>query len=247
MTTYLVQPDDYAGWNPTGRNFALAAAAAGIVGLLAWLAAHGRLGALRPTAASDQLFLTALVWLGLGAFALMAVAVLGSLSLSLRSRGSVTITDQGVLRTVGARTQSLAWPEIEGFVPMSYGGVTLIVVPGHTGFHIPRFLDDYRACIAELKSHGIAALPPSRLRRQHNTSWKSSLQVAFVIFGASFATDPLESHHVRLAAYTTILAFTIWILKDDWAKPDPTTPRWIGIVIFSGIALAILWRMLLHW
>ena len=91
MATYHVERDDYAGWSPTGRNFALISAAIGAVGLLSWMSLHGHLGVFRSSAASDQLFLGGLVWLGIGGFCLMAFAALGSILLSFKSRGSVSI------------------------------------------------------------------------------------------------------------------------------------------------------------
>jgi hypothetical protein len=77
MATYLATPDDYAGWNPTGRNFTLITGGAGAIGLLAWMSLHHHLGAFRPNAASDQLLLGGLEWLGGGMFVLMGVADVG--------------------------------------------------------------------------------------------------------------------------------------------------------------------------
>ena len=173
MATYLVVPDDYAGWNPTGRNFTLAGAAAGAVGLLSWMSLHNHLGVFRLGEASDQIFLYGLVWLGVGGASLMAFAALGSILLSVRSRGVLAITAEGISRSVNARTRTLAWSEILGFVAMPYGGVTLIATTGKSDIVIPRFLDDYRACIKEIKDQGIHLLPPSSLHRKSKTSWLS--------------------------------------------------------------------------
>jgi hypothetical protein len=164
MATYRAVPDDYAGWNPTGRNFALAGVAVGFVGLLSWLSLHGRLGYFQPSAATDRVFLGGLMWLCIGFFCLMAIVTFGSIMLTLDSRGTVSVTGEGVTRTVGSRTHSLAWSEIQGLVPMPYSGTTLVSVPGKPNIVIPRFLDDYRTCIAEIKDHNIRALPPSSLR-----------------------------------------------------------------------------------
>ncbi|MEO8735989.1 MAG: hypothetical protein ABI380_05580 [Edaphobacter sp.] len=247
MATYLVVPDDYAGWNPTGRNFALISAAVGAIGLLSWMSLHRHLGTLRPIAASDQLFLSGLVWLGVGGSSLMAVAALGSILLSLKSRGTVSVTDEGVFRTVNARTFSLGWPEIQGLVPMPYGGITLVATTKKSDIVIPRFLDDYRACIAEIKDHGIRAIPPSSLRQKRKTTWQDVLSISCFIFFFSLATSSHESHSVRIASFSAAVALTVWLLKNAWAKAELGMSRWFNCVVFLGILLYGCARMILTW
>ena len=193
MATYLVGPDDYAGWNPTGRNFALISAAVGALGLLSWMSLNHHLGAFRPSAASDQLVLSGLVWLGVGGFALTAMTALGSILLSLRARGTVSVTAEGVFRTIKSRTHSLAWSDIDGFVPMPYGGITLIAASAKDNIVIPRFLDDYRACIDEIKNQGIHVLPASSLRQKRKTSWIDGVRNFSFIVLSSLAINSHES------------------------------------------------------
>ena len=246
MATYLVTPDDYAGWNPTGRHFALISAALGAIGLLSWMALHRHLGAFRPSAASDQLFLEGLVWIGAGGFCLMTLAVLGSIMLSLRSRGTVNVTTEGVVRTVKARTQFLAWSEIQGLVSMPYGGVTLIAAPEQSSIVIPRFLNDYRACIAEIKEHGIQVLPASSLRQKRKTPWVDQLRNFFFVFLSSLAMSSHESHPVRIASFSGAILLLVYVLRTYCSKPDQIT-RLNTFGVFLGIALFALLRMAFTW
>ncbi|ADW69539.1 hypothetical protein [Granulicella tundricola] len=247
MATYLVVPDDYAGWNPTGRNFASIGAAIGAIGLLSWMSLHRHLGTFTPAATSDRLFLSGLVWLGAGGFGLMAVAAMGSILLSLKSRGTVTITDQGVLRTVGTRSSSLPWTEIQGLVPMPYGGVTLVATTGKSNITIPRFLDDYRACIAELKDHGLQAIPSSSLRTKRKRNWQNTLTVGAFVFFISLATSAHESHSVRITSLSAAVALAVWALKTAWTKTELEASPWLDCVVLLGILLYASIRMILTW
>ena len=177
----------------------------------------------------------------------MAFAAFGSILLSLRSRGSVSVTAEGVFRTVDTRTRFLAWAEIEGLVPMPYGGVTLVAAPGEVDMVIPRFLDDYRACIAEIKNHGIRRLPPSSLRRRRKTTWIDSVRTFFIAALVSLAINSHASHRIRIAAFSALIAGMAWMLKSNWEKTDQTMPRWIEIIIVLGMALYILRRITLSW
>ena len=233
MATYLVGPDDYAGWNPTGRNFALIGAGVGAAGLLSWMSLHHHLGAFRPTAASDKLFLAGLVWLGLGGFCLSAFAALGSMMLSLRSRGTVSITAEGVFRAVQSHTDSLAWSEINGFVPMPYGGVTLISAPEKPNIVIPRSSNDYRACITEIKDHGIPVLPTSSLRQKRKTTWVDAVQNFSFILLSSIAMDSHESHRVRIASFSGAILLVVYVLQTSRSKPD----RIGRLTTFGGVLL----------
>ncbi len=235
MATYLVVPDDYAGWNSTGRNFALVGAAAGAVGLLSWMSLHNHLGVFRPGKASHQIFLYGLVWLGVGGASLMTFAALGSILLSVRSHGIVGITAEGISRSVNARTRTrtLAWSEILGLVAMPYGGVTLIAARGKSDIVIPRFLDDYRACIKEITDHGIHLLPPSSLHRKSKTSWRGTTKTFGFIFVYTLATASHDSHRTRIACISSALVLAVWLLQDDSAKDVKErldgSPSWFSL------------------
>jgi hypothetical protein len=170
MATYVAESDTYAGWS-TGRNFGYFGLVAGAVALAGWAWMYGHLHGFEPANLSDQLFIAAMTWIGGGVFAVMSLCVYGSILLSGRSRGTVVIDDKGVLRQIGKRSQMLAWDEIEGFVPLPYGGVTLVSRKGSGSIVIPRTLDDYRGCLAELQAKGLESLPSSRLRVKGWRGW----------------------------------------------------------------------------
>ena len=129
-----------------------------------WAAIHGHLPGLKPADALVQFVLAAMEWIGIGLFAILGIATLGSLISSSKSRGTVTIDDLGVTRQIGERSWKLQWQKIEGYVVIS-GGIALVPREGSQMIEIPRFLDDYRGCIAEIEAHGVCRLPSSRLKR----------------------------------------------------------------------------------
>jgi len=121
MSTYVAEDDSYAGFDSTGKYFGYFGLAAAAVGLTGWAAAHGHLPGLKPAEVGDQLLLFAMQWIGFGLFVILALAALGSLILSSKSRGTVTIDDSGVTRQIGERSRTLKWQEIEGYVTVSGG------------------------------------------------------------------------------------------------------------------------------
>lgn len=177
----------------------------------------------------------------------MAFAAVGSILLSLRSRGTVSITGQGVLRTVNTRNHSLPWSEIQGFVPMPYGGVTLVATTDHANIVIPRFLDDYRACIAELKDHGVQVISSSSLRRKRKKNWKETLGIGSFVFFISLVTSSHASHGLRIAGFSAAIALTVWLLNDASAKAEPGASPWLDRVVLPGILLYGCIRMILTW
>jgi hypothetical protein len=71
------------------------------MGLTGRAAMYGHLPGLQPAGAGDQLLIAAMTWIGGGLAAIMAVATLGSLMLSSKSLGTVTVDDLGVTRQIG--------------------------------------------------------------------------------------------------------------------------------------------------
>jgi hypothetical protein len=248
MADYLAVPDDYAGWNPTGRSFACIGGGIAAVGLLCWFALHGRLGTYRPTAAADQMLLEAFVYAGGGGFVLMLIAAFGSISLSLKARGSVHVTENGVTRVVGNKTCSLAWEEMEGFVVSPYGGVTLISTSSQHNIVIPRFLDDYRACIAEIKQHGLHSLPPGRLTPNRvKTRWIQVWAISSASFFFIDALDPQHSHRIRISFLCAAATIMICILYRADLRADSHTPRWLEAIGISALLLWAVWRIAHTW
>jgi hypothetical protein len=164
MSTYFAEDDTYAGFDDAGKYFGYFGLAAGAVALVGWAAIHGHLPGPKPADALGQFFLVAMEWIGTGLFVLLVAAALGSLILSSKSRGTVTIDDLGVTKQVGERSRTLHWQEIEGYVVVS-GGIALVPREGCQGIEVPRFLDDYRGCVTEIEARGVRKLPPSMLKR----------------------------------------------------------------------------------
>lgn len=164
MTTYIAENDTYAGFDSAGKYFGYFGLAAGALALTGWAAIHGHLPGPKPADALGQFFLVAMEWIGTGLFVLLIAAALGSLILSSKSRGTVTIDDLGVTRQIGDRSRMLRWQEIEGYVVVS-GGIALVPRESCQVIEVPRFLDDYHGCIAEIEARGVRKLPPSRLKR----------------------------------------------------------------------------------
>ncbi len=243
MATYVAERDTYAGWHGFGKPAAWCAGGAGVVAFLCWAALHGGFGELRQ--ASDQLFLSAVLWTSAGLGLLMAFCVFGSLSLSAKSRGTVVVDDVGVRREIGRRARMLRWEEIEGFILNPGGGITLIPRQGPRRIKIPRFLDDYRACIAEIKAQGIPVLPLKHLRRKQ--TWGQRLRVYCAIVAYGYLNDARMSHRVRIVSAITCIALLGWMLTDDTSLEDGPGARWgaaailLAMFAWAGMHMAHTW------
>lgn len=247
MARYIAEADSYAGFGATGKYFGYFGLAAGAVSLTGWAALYGHLSGLQPADASDRLLLMAMEWIGGGLFALMAAAVLGSLMLSGKSRGTVTIDDLGVTRQIGERTRVLRWPEIEGFVVTPIrGGITLLPREGNQRIAIPRFLDDYRGCIAEIKSRGVRNLPSSRLKQKRG--WRQALLSYPGVLAFTFAYDSRETHTMRLAGLLVFAGYSVWLMfSKDLDLEDHGWIRWAGAAGLVATLAWLLWRMTHTW
>lgn len=248
MATYVAESDSYAGFGSTGQYFGYIGLAAGTVALTGWAVLHARLPGWRPADASSQLMLVAMEWVGGGLFGLMAVAVLGSLMLSNKSRGTVTVDDLGVTRQIGERSRMLRWSEMEGFVvtPIS-AGVTLIPREGRRTIVIPRFLDDYRGCIAEIKTRGARLLPPDNLQVRRVLTkyrgWRQALLTYAGVLAITIARDSRETHTMRVMGLVAFLGYFAWVLMtDDPALEDHGWVRWLG----GAVVVAILGELVRH-
>ena len=202
MATYTTGPDRFAGWQGAGRQFAAVASGSGAIGGLCWIAAHGGFGQLR--AASDQIFISIVLWVSLGLCALMSLAALGSLVYSVRSRGIITVDDIAVHRRLGRWHTLLRWEEIGGSLP-SIGGVTLVSVVGNRRLEIPRSLDDFRGCLAEIRAHNPRL---QTLERRPSRPARSLLRY-FALYLAVSGSGSIFHHHslsVRLEIALVCLA-----------------------------------------
>jgi hypothetical protein len=253
MATYVAESDSYAGFGSTGRYFGYFGLAAGAIALTGWGALHGHLRGLQPVDAGSQLMLTAMEWIGGGLFGLMAVCVLGSLMLSNKSRGTVAVDDLGVTRQIGGRSRILRWPEIEGFVvtPMS-GGVTLIPREGRRTIAIPRFLDDYRGCVAEIKARGVKLLPPDnaqvRQAMRKKRTWRQALCAYAGIFAFTLANDPRETHTARVVGLVAYAGYFAWLMMfEDLDLEDYGWVRWVSGAVLIAMLGWLVRRMMHTW
>jgi hypothetical protein len=152
---------------------------------------HGDLA--HRLAPSDLIFAFAAQWVGVVLFVLMAFAVWGSIQFSLSERGDVELTELGVRRTFKAgREEFFPREEIAGFIPRSFGGVSLVEQAGKRQMVIPRSIEGYRDCIAQLKAMGIPALPAALLHSaQKKLSFAEHIFNVFAFVVSSVAGDLL--------------------------------------------------------
>ena len=251
MATYIAEADSYAGFGSTGKYFGYFGLVAGAVGLTGWAAMHGHLPGLQPADAGDQLLIAAMAWIGGGLAAIMAVAVLGSLMLSSKSRGTVTVDDLGVTRQIGERSRMLRWVEIEGFVVTPIrAGVTLIPRGGRPTIVIPRFLDDYRGCIAEIKARGVKNLPPdnAQVRRvvRKKMIWNQAILTYAGILAFTLASSPRETHTVRVVGLVGYAGYFAWLMMfEDMELEDYGWVRWgSGVVLVAMLGWLV--RHMMH-
>lgn len=235
MTTYVVESDAYAGWGSAGRSFLYAGLVAGAIALVGWAGMHGHL---YDRDSADQLFFAAMAWIGGGVFVVMGTAVLGSIIISTRSRGTVTITDEGVLRKTGTASRILEWKEIQGFVTMPYGGVTLVSHKDNRQIFIPNSLDDYRGCIAEFKAKNIESLPSSYLQQKRR--WWHRMGRFICAFSFIVAFTARNSHTARLIGLCIGTATFVWLFIEDSQVKNRGWLRWAIFAIFMG---ALLWAV----
>ena len=247
MATYVAEADSYAGFGSTGKYFGYFGLVAGAVGLTGWAAMHEHLPSLQPVDAGGQLLIVAMTWIGGGLAAIMAVATVGSLMLSSKSRGTLAVDDLGVRRQIGERSRMLRWVEIVGFVGTPiHGGVTLIPREGSRTIVIPRFLDDYRGCIAEIKARGVGSLPASRLKPKRG--WRQAVLMYVGILEFMFANDTRETHAMRLAGLLGFAGYSVWLMVfKDLELEDHGWVRWLSAVVPVTMLAWLLWHLTHTW
>ncbi len=253
MATYAVERDDYAGWSGAGRTFGVFALASGAIALVGWALLHGVTYGVKAATPSGQLLLSAMMWVGVGLCVLMSICVLGSLLSSNKSRGTVLLDDLGVTRQIGERSRTLRWDEMEGFVvtPIS-AGVTLIPREGRLTIVIPRFLEDYRGCIAEVKARGVKLLPPDsaqvRFAMRKKATWKQVLLSYGGVLAFMIANNPRESHAMRLVGLAGCVGCFAWVATTDTPElEDYGWVRWFGGALLAGMLAWLVWHMMHTW
>lgn len=191
MSVYLSDGDIAFGWKSFGRWFALIGLAAFLAAAVGFAITHGDLT--RPTDFFAQFIAIAAFYVGGGLFILLTIAVIGSLMISYAERGGVEVTAEGVRRIFKpGREEFFPRQEIAGYVRVLRmgGGVALVSLNNRREMVIPRSLDGYRDCIAELKAMGLQSLPASRLRakRRMTRAEKACLFAESVVFSTYLGT-----------------------------------------------------------
>jgi len=227
MSFYPFDGDIEFGWNSFGRSFAIAGALALIAAAMGFALVHGWLATtLEP---ESKIIAWAMEWVGAGLFAVLAVAAWGSIRISRQERGSVEITPQGVRRILSpGKEEFLPLEQIEGFMARPFGGVLLVDRSSRRDMIIPRGIEGYRDCIAELKALGINAMPfdPYRVRgRKRQTARQKLLGYArsfFIIMTVLALVDICRDHAMamwaRQAAGAGIVVFVLLVGLDEWRR-----------------------------
>jgi hypothetical protein len=107
---------------------------------------------------------------------------------------------------------------------------------------IPRFLDDYRGCIAEVKERGVALLPPDnpqvRLVVRKKRTWQQAVLAYAGTFSFTLAYNARESHAMRVVGLVGCVGYFAWLmLFEDRELEDHGWVRWVGwaaLVVMLG-------------
>lgn len=170
MATYSDSMIGFADWKSSGRSFAFVAALAAALGGVA-LYISQKDTKLLAAGSADRFFGSVLGWIAVGVSAVFILAVVGSLSITRRARYALVVSAQGVLRQSPRGDLFLSRDEIIGMARMEgrgllRGGVALITEDPRRRIVIARSLANYGACLDELRSMGVAELPPLRRSRK---------------------------------------------------------------------------------
>jgi hypothetical protein len=212
MSVYSTNGDTYAGWESVGRWFALAGAVALAMAAVGFALNHGYLA--HPLAPSDAMFAFAVQWVGFGLFSILMFAAMGSISVSRAERGSVEVTEQGVRRIFKpGHEEFFPREEIDGMVSTPGGGIRLVDSLSRRQMAIPRSIDGYRACIAELRAMGIEPLPANRLKPKW---WNRKLAVA-----------------EKLSIFVWTFAWVVFLQKDG----APLVHHSMGVALLAPFVL----------
>jgi hypothetical protein len=147
----------------------------------------------------------------------------------------------------------LRWPEMEGFVVTAMrGGVTLIPREGKQTIVIPRFLDDYRGCVAEIKARGVRLLPPDNRQVRRTMRRERTWRQVIVGYGSTLAFtvayNPREPHAVRLVGLMGCVGYLAWLISsEDTELEDHGWVRWCGGTVLAGMLTWLVHHMMHTW
>jgi hypothetical protein len=190
-------------------------------------------------AADDQFLALAAEFVGGGLFILMALAAFGSIRISRTERGDVEVNGIGVRRIFGqGHEEFFRREEIEGFVVRPGGGVTLVAIDSGREMVIPRSIEGYRDCIAELKAMGLRSLPATRLRaNRKRTPAQWILDLTAVSLGSAFFSKGYgaQFHHaVGLGCLAMYIVYALW---NDHKTDRFHWINWLGLAIFLAVVI----------
>ena len=194
MSYYPPDGEVLYGWQSFGRSFTWIGAAASGVAAFTFCVRAGILP-VRLTAA-DALFASFLFWAGSALSALMLVCGFSSLMLSRRERGGVEVTPFGVRRIFSPSGKEEFFPreQISGMYARPEGGLALFDSTCARQMIVPRSIEGYRDCVAELKALGIPVVVPPGLRigkpyrpQTRGQRIRSFLQTFIGLFAGSIA------------------------------------------------------------
>jgi hypothetical protein len=211
----LYPSDGAFDWKSFGRPISVIGALALAAAVVGFALVHGRMGT--PLEPASVMFAWAMEWVGAGLFVLMAIVAWGAISITVRERGSVEITPGGVRRIFKpGKAEFLPLKQIAGFMVRPHGGVLLIDRTDRRDMIIPRSIEGYRDCIAELKALGIQKLPADRDRvwgrkKLTRSEWVFSFAI-FLLMNAYITkgAPPLVHHLLGLALFVASLSLAIY-------------------------------------
>jgi hypothetical protein len=242
MSVYTFDGESYAGWKPVGRWFALAGVVALAVGAFGYSLSHS------PTtfsrAYSDQMFSVAAEYIGFGLFAVMVLAAWGSMLVSRSERGSIEVNWAGVRRIFEpGHEEFFPREQMAGFVPRLQGGVVLVDLENTRQMLIPRGIDGYRDCIAELKAMGLQALPTSHLKQAPKSRTKALTKWMLIFLSGTVWSFFFKNEGTRLFHHLAGLAIVAEILIGIEIDARRTGKySWVGWTIAAAIVVAVVWR-----
>lgn len=188
-----------------------------------------------------------------GAGSTSGICRLGSLQISLTERGDVEVTAAGVRRIFApGKEDFLPLERIAGLVGRQAGGVLLIARSGGRNMVIPRSIEGYRECIAELKAMGIKPLRADQLGirgRRKRTLSENLLyygliailsEVGGLYFDRRMEVPPPIRHILGVVGFAVF--FTVFLLTVISETRRGGRFSWNSCLLVFLMLAAVIWR-----
>jgi hypothetical protein len=240
MGLYPSDEDILYGWKSYGRFFAIGGGLALAAATVGFALSHHMLAT--PLEPASQMLAWWLEWIGWALFSIMVAAAIGSILISREERGGVEITPEGVRRIFRpGEVDFLPLDQIAGFMGRPSGGVLLIDRTGRRDMVIPRSIEDYRDCIAELRAIGVKPIPndPKRVWGQNKRTLPEKLLFyTMCVLGGIYSSRGLPPLVHYLAGALLATTFLVTIIRTARTKGRFRLEAYL----FGSIALAaVLW------